>query len=160
MKSVTKIDTLLLILVLAGTTLCSTTNKRMLAMFNTTPDGYRFPKWLQIATFAILCLIIVGSIVAIILFSKNAAGPPRVDHMMMGGGMGAMGGMNGMGGGMGMNGMGGMGGGMGMGGMGGGMPQRNFEMSRMSPGRGGNSPMRGGRMNGGMSPRGSGRMRY
>ena len=60
----------------------TTHENRNLGMFNDTPAGYRFPKWVQIVTFVILCLIIIISIVGIILFSKNRAGPPRINEQI------------------------------------------------------------------------------
>ena len=53
---------------------------RILQIFQDTPDGYRFPKWLQITTFVILLLIILISTVLIIVLSKNRAGPPRINE--------------------------------------------------------------------------------
>jgi len=57
--------------------------QRVLAMFVTTPDGHRFPKWLQIVTFILLLLTILISLVLIILWSKSAAGPPRLNEMVV-----------------------------------------------------------------------------
>lgn len=58
-------------------------SKRILQFFKSTASGFRFPLWLQIVTFIFLILIILVSIVLIILWSKNNAGPPRLNPMVI-----------------------------------------------------------------------------
>ena len=61
---------------------CQSNINNSTAIFQPTPSGYRFPQWLQIITFIILIIIMVGSIALIVLFSIKDAGPIRLNDLI------------------------------------------------------------------------------
>lgn len=84
------ISILLLLLTLSTTTLASKKNPenlkknlRILQFFKSTQSGFRFPVWLQVVTFIILILLILISIALIVLYSRNNAGPARLNPMVI-----------------------------------------------------------------------------
>ena len=82
-KAIILFTTLLTLAATANMPRNAANQERMLGMFTTTPNGHRFPKWLQITTFVLLLLIIIISLVLIGVWSRSNAGPARLNQMVI-----------------------------------------------------------------------------